>query len=359
MKRIYIGSLLVLLILGGIGYFILQSFLQEQYSYKSPYRTATLPKDYALYDVILNSKYLYCDVRINDIQLVDNEGLSLGFSQGEISINEAIQNGENDISIDVAPWGFFADENKYSEFEKSKYPEHLFSKERFAEGAFCQVDIVVRTFVDKKKTAEEKVATLKIEINEDGQPIIAESSYQNNYPASPSDSIRLSTVKRKDIVKTEDVYELSRKLYGKTLPHWVWVDAHKYKDVPNNREQLEAAYKEVWDAFNERDEKKLRALLDISMYETQRGNSTLDPLDEEDIQYVYDGFGYENIFNEIKSMLPYDPTNFHVIEYAGGRIFRLADKQDLPPVRYDKKNGKIGYSNHYMSFIDGKFRIVR
>lgn len=345
-KRFYFTSCFIVLLL--VASFMLYS--KNVTPAPSKYRTATLPKNYVIYRAEINSKYLYCDIRINDLKLLNNRRSTLGYIQGRTSFNEFMQNGANTIGVDVAPWGFFDDASNYSEQERSHYPEHLFSEERFAEDAFCEVRITASTYKERKED-QRTVGILKIEIDEKGQVVT---------PSVNQESLSLTKIKRDDLVYTDDVYELSRNLNAKGLPHWVWVDSPKYEDIPNNRQLLEEAYYELWQAFNKKDEKKLRELLDISMYEVERANSTLDPLDEEYIQGIYDGFGYSDLNSEIKEMLPFNVKDYNVMEYADGRVVRLFKKDgDKSSIRYIKNNGANARFNHYMSFIDGKFRVVR
>ncbi|MFT0214000.1 hypothetical protein VQ643_15600 [Pseudomonas sp. F1_0610] len=325
---------------------------------KSPQRYADynhaqiiLPKvDYSL---IMESRGMLCEPIVNDVIIISNKGAIAGISQSTFGINEWVQSGKNRFGINVASWNWIDREtrNTYTEEKKNQFPRL---------DSYCSVALEVTTFklYDDKpfERVSSIVAKVTASLDENGKLVLDEESYDYNDPISLSISLKkekshINSGFRKDIT---GLYLLTRDFTATNVPEWLWVKAPAYDDIPNNRQQLEEAYLELWTTLKNKDGKAFKDLLAISAYENMMGNRLMEVSteDEEDffLQLNYNQDFFDNV--EVKEL---DFSSFEPILYENGRLVTLSNNSHSSPIL--QYNGRAIV--HYFAYINGKFRVVR
>lgn len=61
------------------------------------------------------------------------------------------------------------------------------------------------------------------------------------------------------------VFQFNKKISMAGLPEWEWVNAERYQDTSEQRKLLQAAYLELWAAFNQKDLSKIKHILAPSL----------------------------------------------------------------------------------------------
>src|SRR5699024_7733875 len=176
-----------------------------------------------------------------------------GFGTASTAAMLMMENGQNEISIEFGSLNWFDEEIKEeklrTEFNhKASCKAELY---RF-EGDNQQVLGTITVTINDKGVPEAKEAEVILNINKESGVIpgyIYDHFYDGYY-----------------YPKGMPLYEFKKTVMVAGLPQWVWVKAEEYKDTPEQRAKLQAAYQALWHDFNKKDVKAVKQKMKHSLY---------------------------------------------------------------------------------------------
>lgn len=325
------------------------------------YTTATIPQDGVYYSAQWKAYGIFCNVRINGISLVDNEGFDEGRAQSEFGLMTFISNGKNEISMDVASWKWIDPNEPILEDSSVEALSRIDNKD-----AYCELIIKAKAEVNGEMQ-EREISIIKASINDEFQLQIDPISNSLDSKVSPALSVKSEVINQPGILlnpEYNEVLNISRELNIKGVPEWEWSSAPKFSEIPNATMELQKAYSELWTIFNNKDKEKLKEVLSMSIMETGMGKLMSDPEkfpeDFIDMNLIILGYDFKNKYE----MTPLDFSNTRIENYANERLVKIIINpyQSSSPINYFKYvNGQKHHNmaNHYFAYIDGQFRVVR
>src|SRR5699024_2845990 len=153
--------------------------------------------------------------------------------------------------------------------------------------------------------------------------------------------------------KEMPLYEFKKTVTVSGLPQWVWVKAEQYKDTPEQRAKLQAAYQALWHDFNRKDVKAVKQKMKHSLYAFAY---TTDSTEDE----IFEDYGFIERMKVADSKM--EPINWQAYEIKimnKGRMVRFANKSNkkYSPIIITEEDGISGYSPVF-SLVNGEFVIV-
>lgn len=159
-----------------------------------------------------------------------------------------LENGENEISLEIGALGWFSREN-ISDQERS----------HFNTQSGCKVDLV-RT----DKQSQVNLASINVIINKDGIPEVNSND--------KSSIIRKKVLAEQAIPGHIEpkfywekyyppqmmVYQFTKKINISGIPEWQWIHATQFNGSDEQMQKLRAAYIKMADVINNRDREKLK-----------------------------------------------------------------------------------------------------
>ncbi|WMT14570.1 hypothetical protein [Serratia fonticola] len=310
--------------------------------------------DKAIYRSVFDMKYAFCSIKTNGIVGQDNRnsaGNGRGFGTGSTSSILLMENGENDIAIEISSVNWFNPKIKGDD------------KNSFRKDAYCNLDLI-----KYNKQGSQTISNIKITIDDTGKPtaknsVIAEKYQPINQPIVEQHltgfEVKPGFINGKSYAelwypKGMEIYEFSRKVTADGLPEWPWVKATPYTDTPEQRQLLRQAYGELWQAFNNKDINKIKKLMALSF---QAFAYVTDSTEDEILQ---DRAFYEHIKERNFKMVPINWDAYEVKVMNKGRMVRLINKSepDASPITYERDNGKTSFTSPFFSLINGRFVVI-
>lgn len=302
----------------------------------------------------VDMKYAFCDVKTNGVSGANNRSSvsrgGIGFGSTSTNAMILMENGVNTITIELASLNWF------SQTDVPKEERNIFHP-----NARCE--IVVNKMDDQGNIIP--LTQLTVKINKDGQP----EAYENNkidssvekktILASNTEKIEsdkiLQRVNEKEYPKDMTVFQFNKKINISDLPKWPWIEADKYEDTPQQRELLQAAYLELWTAFEQQDVSKIKQLLtpSLDVWAASTGGNT-------DEQFTSRGIS-ESFSKQNFQMIPINWNNFQPLIMNNGKMVKLVYKEDFDfsPVSYrfttERGTSRVAYHSPIFSFVNGKF----
>lgn len=306
----------------------------------------------------VDMKYAFCDVKTNGVSGTNNRSglVSGGLGFGTTSTNSMImmRNGENTITIEMASPNWFSTK----EVPKDKLNQ-------FNPNAKCE--ITVNKITDNGDIIP--LTTLLVKINEKGEP----EAYQGDgldrhvekklIQAPNTEKVHQNKIRQNirpnKYPRDMTVFQFNKKISMAGLPEWEWVNAERYQDTSEQRKLLQAAYLELWAAFNQKDLSKIKHILAPSLkiwVETTGG--TIDK------QFESREFA-EKFKQKEFTMIPLNWDNFEPLIMNDGKMVRLVYKEDFDysPISYSHINSTtnrtfVGFYSPIFSLVNGKFILV-
>ncbi|MBI6188909.1 MULTISPECIES: hypothetical protein [Providencia] len=292
--------------------------------------------------------YMFCDFKVNGVSSFDNRQYVF-FDKGIVTTNTNVQmlieNGVNNIELEVAPISWFSDNNGNKEFDKD---------------AVCNVSL----YITENSTDDlNYVAKIKIEIDKEGNPIaysfnktddsIKKSvAYLDNTEKVTNNKIRY-VVGEFEYPKDMEVVTFKKDILFHNIPDWLWVKSEPYDESKIN--SLKSAYEELWHSFNDKDINKIKELNSAANNAWAISNNSTE-------EAIFKSYDIIELINEPSSkMIPIDWDNFKVILMNKGRMVKLVYKEDFSyspiTMTYKDENGdELLYSfSPIFSFVNGKF----
>ena len=168
------------------------------------------------YIATLDTVYMYCDVRINNMSVISNDDTTIGALKGSFDFLESIANGENEISIEAADLFFvnpvkylpinFKDkklEEKYGEWREKASGELSLLEDKYRrqhiEEGYCSL-LIEANIISGDVLEKRPIAYLKIVRDEDENFQISEESYGflAETEISPNSTIKSEVVSRNE-----------------------------------------------------------------------------------------------------------------------------------------------------------------
>ncbi|WP_369311852.1 hypothetical protein [Providencia rettgeri] len=302
----------------------------------------------------VDMKYAFCDVKTNGVSGTNNRSglVSGGLGFGTTSTNSMImmRNGENTISIEMASPNWFSTK----EVPKDKLNQ-------FNPNAKCE--ITINKITDNGEIIP--LTTLLVKINEKGEP----EAYQGDaldrqvekkvIKAPNTEKVHQNRIRQN--IRTNEyphdmtVFQFNKKISVTGLPEWEWVNAERYQDTPEQRKLLQAAYLELWTAFNQKDLSKIKHILAPSL--KTWAETTGGTIDEQ-----FESREIATDFNQKAfAMIPITWDNFVPLVMNDGKMVKLVYKEDFDysPISYsyfnDANRKIIGVHSPIFSLVNGKF----
>lgn len=291
----------------------------------------------------------FCAIKTNGVLGMDNRDSAVsGEGYGTSSTNAMLmlENGENEITLEIGAMGWFSEEQLSLQEKKS------FSKE-----SSCKVDLVL--FKGKQQTT---LTSLDVKIGEDGLPTYFDN-HGNPGVIKPTiinaQQVTKGHVSDKYFLKNYypkgmELYQFTTKVNLKGLPKWKWVDATPFVGSPEQIIALQQAYADLWKMLATKNDSQLKQYLAIS---TKAWVDTTGESEED----IYNDNEFSELFkNKSFKMIPIDWQNYEIEVMNKNRLVRFINKSIpvVSPISYelDGKNGgrKLGFFSPIFSVVDGR-----
>jgi len=322
--------------------FILLGYFMSANSYASEDKI----KIRSLFDI----KKSFCAIKTNGVLGMDNRDSALeGEGLGTSSTNAllVLENGINDITLEIGALGWFSGEKKKQE-----------ERERFDPDSYCKLVLTLFSGEDRKT-----ITRMKVTINNKGIPQVSEVDTDGN--KVDVKKILAWQVEKghfdKDYFNENyypagmTVYQFTQKVYLKGLPEWRWVKATPFTGKPEQIQALKNAYAELWRLFSAKDNKAIKNNMKYLL------NAWATATDS-NIDDIYNSHQFvEGFKNKGFRMIPINWDDYQVEVMNKGRLVRFVNKSD--PTVYPLSNyftdddGDIGIESFtpIFSLVEGKF----
>ncbi|WP_330986292.1 MULTISPECIES: hypothetical protein [Enterobacterales] len=298
---------------------------------------------------LFNIEQAFCDIKTNGVTGFDNRDSAFHGRGGGISSTNSLmlmENGENEISLEMGALGWFSPKVKSLE-----------EKRRFGKDSSCSVDVVSFDKEDNKQL----LSSIKVHINSQGEP---EASPENVHPIIRSKIIAQQiTAGHMDpdyfseyyYPKNMEIYQFVQKITVSDLPEWAWVKSEEFTGSDIQIQKLKEAYSELAEIINSHDRDKLEEANTIALdaWSKTTGESREDML--------FSLYPKEDIEDKKITILPIKWEDYDVIVMNKGRMIRMYNKSKptYSPLtfRYIDGNGEghMAYYAPIFSLINGKF----
>ncbi|ROP56312.1 hypothetical protein EDF81_3867 [Enterobacter sp. BIGb0383] len=265
-----------------------------------------------------------CMVRVNDFPMIDNFSYSSGTISTGFNITAFAENGKNKIEVLM---GALDPEDK-----STLYPD-----------AKCELVITADT-----ENNSQQITRITLSVDKQGEIISSDSSNYNNTQKEPRiDETQLA----------EDqplrLHRVGRDVNLTNIPTWSWVNATPVseKAIP----KIQEVYRVIWNTMKARNIDLMKEMATISSAEM----AITEGMTPDDI---FKSYGLpENVMNSELSPINFNLSDYKLMTYCNGRVFRLAQGIDQnSPLRLQDKDGEIVFAyNPYFSIIKGKIFIIR
>lgn len=289
----------------------------------------------------------FCAIKTNGVLGMDNRDSAVfGEGYGTSSTNSMLmlENGENNITLEMGAMGWFSKEQLSSE-----------EKNSFSKDSSCKLDLVL--FKDNERST---LTSLEIKIDDKGIPTATEASnndviynkvnaYQVSQGHVPEEYFLINYYPQ-----GMELHQFTKKIYLKGLPKWKWVNATPFVGSPEQMEALRNAYSDFWKMLATKNNDQLKQYLAVS---TSAWVNTTD----ESTDDIYNSNTFVEAFkNKGFKMIPINWQDYEIEVMNKNRLVRFINKSIpvISPLSYELINddGKksLGYFSPIFSIIDGK-----
>ena len=289
----------------------------------------------------------FCSIKTNNVTGIENRrsaAFSGGFGTASTNSMLMLENGENDITIEIGALNWFPKKNQ----DKDRRGE-------FKPDAYCKMELTL--FRGEKNTV---LSRIDVGINEEGIP----------YAKNDAKTITVKKVLAPQVEKghlpeqyfTEgyypaemELYQFTQKVSLKGLPEWKWTKSQPFTSTPEQILALRQAYVNLWRLFAAKNNAGLKAALNESLksWSITTGESMED---------IYNDYNFvENFEKPGFQMAQIDWSDFQVEVMNKGRMVRFTNKSrpDYSPLSYyvDKDDGskRFVFFSPIFSLVDGKY----
>ncbi|WNN50343.1 hypothetical protein RIN58_09715 [Siccibacter colletis] len=292
----------------------------------------------------------FCAIKTNGVLGMDNRDSALeGEGLGTSSTNAllVLENGINDITLEIGALGWFSGEKKNKE-----------ELERFDPDSYCKLALTLFSGEDRKT-----ITRMKVTINNKGIPQVSEEDTDGN-------KVNVKKILARQVEKGHfdkdyfnenyypagmTVYQFTQKVYLKGLPEWRWVKATPFTGKPEQIQALKNAYAELWRLFSAKDNEAIKNNMKYLL------NAWATATDS-NVDDIYNSHQFvEGFKNKGFRMIPINWNDYQVEVMNKGRLVRFVNKSD--PTVYPLSNyftdddGDIGIESFtpIFSLVEGTF----
>ena len=312
----------------------------------SAYADAALQRVRSSFDI----QQAYCAIKTNDVTGFDNRKTAWrGRGGGTSSTNSLLmmENGENEISLEIGALGWFSDRPLTTE-----------ERARFDPQSACSLELV-RFKGQKKQT----LSSIKVTIGPQGIP--------EAQPGSGSkDAVIGTKILAEQVVAGHIadnyfnknffpqgmyVYRFTWKVRMQGIPDWAWVNAESFTGSDEQIRKLKTAYSEMADIISTGDRKRLKA------YEkTALAAWSLTTGDSED-EILLSRYPKNELEGRKAKMIPIKWERYSIRVMNKGRMVQMYNKSKptYSPLTYkyidEDGHALMGYYAPIFSLINGRF----
>ncbi|WP_330986258.1 MULTISPECIES: hypothetical protein [Enterobacterales] len=291
---------------------------------------------------------VFCEIKTNDVIGFNNRKSAWRGQGGGVSSTNSLmmmENGDNEISIEVGSLGWFS-EKKLTIEERRKYDPK----------ATCKIDLVEFNGQNKKI-----LSSMKVVVNKEGVPEVVQS---NNH----------AIILRKIIAEQAlpghidpdyfdayyfpqgmELYKFSMKVHLTGIPKWSWVDAEPFDNSTEQIQKLKSAYNEMATIINGHDRARLKSYYSsaLHIWSTTTG--------EAEDEILLSLFPEEKIEGAGMNIMPINWNDFSIRVMNKGRMIQMYNKSKptYSPLTYyfinSNGNKAMNYYAPIFSLINGKF----
>ncbi|MFN3070412.1 hypothetical protein ACKWMY_20175 [Serratia sp. J2] len=305
----------------------------------------------SLFDI----QYAFCAIKTNQVVGMDNRNSARegrGFGTSSTAAMMLMENGENEISLEIGALGWF---------NKKELPEP--ERAQFYPQAGCKLELT-----KMRGSNSEVLSAIEVGIGKDGLPEAKVSSDEPKYKAISSPVVRDKILAEQVVPGHKDskyfslveyphnmeLYRFSRQVKVSGLPMWPWVNATPYTGTPEQRKLLEQAYLQAWLAMDNKDLATLHQQQKIALAAWAWSTG-----ETEDSIFSDSGIG-EDTNNSKFKMIQINWRDYDVKIMNKGRMVQLVNKSDpsySPLSYYIDSDGTIFMNtlSPIFSLINGKF----
>lgn len=294
---------------------------------------------------LFNIQKSYCAIKTNGVTGFDNRDSAWRGRGGGISSTNAlmlIENGENEISLEMGALGWFS--------EKSLTQEE---RGRFDPQSACSLELV-RFNGQEKQT----LSSINVTINPQGLP---EAQSDNTQPVNRTKILAEQVIPghidpgyfyETYFPKGMEIYKFTKKITIRGIPEWAWINATPFDGSKEQLQKLRAAYAEMAEIINSRDRSRLKEFDRVAL---KAWSVTTGDSEDEILLSLYTKDELEG--GKVK-LIPIKWDDYDVRVMNNGRMVQMYNKSEInySPLTYKYTNKEtMGYYGPIFSLIDGKF----
>ncbi|MDQ9128081.1 hypothetical protein RDT67_16780 [Serratia fonticola] len=304
---------------------------------------------------LFNFEYAFCAIKTNGVLGIDNRNSARqgrGFGTSSTAAMLAMENGENEISLEFGALGWF-DKKAISASERAQFdPQSGCKLELTAmRGSNNEVLSAIKVGIGMDSLPEAKVSSDEPKYKAISSPVVRDKILAEQVVPGHKDSKYFSLV---EYPHNMELYRFSRQVKVSGLPMWPWVNATPYTGTPEQRKLLEQAYLQAWLAMDNKDLATLHQQQKIALAAWAWSTG-----ETEDSIFSDSGIG-EDTNNSKFKMIPINWRDYDVKIMNKGRMVQLVNKSDpsySPLSYYIDSDGTIFMNtlSPIFSLINGKF----
>ncbi|MBE5215279.1 hypothetical protein IG611_06680 [Pectobacterium sp. A535-S3-A17] len=296
----------------------------------------------------------FCAIKTNGVIGLDNRRSAVtgrGFGTSSTNALMVLENGENEITVEIGALGWFSKEAISDDARKAFKPD-----------ARCKVALTAF-----KGEQSKVLSQLTIAIGQDGIPYV-QSGAEADSAKTEKVTVRKITAQQVEKGHIPDdyfrennfpvgmeLYQFTKKVHLKNIPEWKWTRATPFTGKPEQIQALKIAYLDLWHFFAEKNNQKIKKYLNESLQAW--AVTTGDSVDE---IYRNENF-YEDLKDSSFKMININWGDYEIEILNKGRMVRFINKSNpkFSPISYfigsDEDTKQIGYFSPLFSFVDGRF----
>ncbi|WP_407208833.1 hypothetical protein [Citrobacter sedlakii] len=297
---------------------------------------------------LFNIQQAYCAIKTNGVTGFSNRDSAWRGRGGGISSTNALmlmENGENEISLEIGALGWFSDK-----------PLSREERGHFDPQSACSLELV-RFNGEEKQT----LSSIKVSISPQGLP---EAQPDSSHPVTrtrilaeqvTSGHIDPDYFDSTYFPQGMELYRFTQKVTVSGIPDWAWVKAEPFTGSNEQMQKLRAAYSKMAEIINSRDRNRLKAYDKTAL---KAWSATTGDSEDEILlsQYTKDKLEGGKAW-----ILPIRWEDYDVRIMNKGRMVQFYNKSEptYSPLtyKYTDKDGEefMGFYAPVFSLINGRF----
>ncbi|WP_406640488.1 hypothetical protein [Pectobacterium brasiliense] len=296
----------------------------------------------------------FCAIKTNGVIGLDNRRSAVagrGFGTSSTNALMVLENGENEITVEIGALGWFSKEAISDDARKAFKPD-----------ARCKIALTAF-----KGEQSKVLSQLTIAIGQDGIPYV-QSGAEADSAKTEKVTVRKITAQQVEKGHIPDdyfrennfpvgmeLYQFTKKVHLKNIPEWKWTGATPFTGKPEQIQALKIAYLDLWHFFAEKNNQKIKKYLNESLQVW--AVTTGDSVDEIYRNEIF----YEDLKDSSFKMININWGDYEIEILNKGRMVRFINKSNpkFSPISYfigsDEDTKQIGYFSPLFSFVDGRF----